>query len=905
MKKKFSAIVALIVSMMMLFSMTDGIIAGAGQMLGQQTFDSGVGLPWHTCETAPGKCEFGISGGTYNVTIVNPGGSSRGGEDRWDIQFRHRGLKIVSGRQYRVKYSIKATNSGMYYTKIGNLEGNVEIWHNMSTDAGNFDSNWDCLRINAGEQKDVDLVFTASQNVDVAEWAFHLGGSGQYTPSDCFPEGTVVSFDNMSLECLSSDDTDYITEPEYVRNEILVNQLGYYPDSQKRATVVSSASSPLDFKLLDASGSEVYSGKTTVFGNDKDSGDSVHIIDFSDYKTVGKDFTLSADGKSSYAFDISDDIYHTMTYDALKYFYHNRSGAVEMPYCVNTEYARAAGPADTAVPTETTQTFPGWAYSESYSLDVSGGWYDAGDHGKYVVNGGLSVWLLQNQYERTLHTDGATSSLYGDGSMNIPESTNGYPDILDEARYELEFMLKMMVPDGKPLAGMVHHKIHDVSWTGLAIAPADDDKDRILKPPTTAATLNLAATAAQASRLWKELDPAFADKCLAAAEKAYDAAKAHPAIYAPLNESVGGGAYGDDYTEDDFYWAACELFLSTDNNKYKDELTSNKFVLQCPNRLSGGEETDSPSSFNWANTASLGTLSIALAGSDSMQSEARENIAKAADFYLELQEKQGYGIPLEQCTAAEGLTGYPWGSNSFVMNNAIVIAYAYDYTSDSKYISGVTQSMDYLMGRNPMDICYVTGYGEHHTSNPHHRFFAKQVDTAFPSIPAGFVSGGPNSALQDPWVKGMGWSAGGRAPQLCYMDHIESWSTNEVAVNWNAPLSWLAGYLTDTLSDAEGVPASATPSGDDSNKTQTTPQGEKKDDNAKSSDSDDLSGNKILVIICVAVGVILIVLIVAVILLAKSINNQSKSMQAYLMQNQQNAQTPPDNSKKTDDDSAQ
>lgn len=890
MKRILQALTSLMLSAILIMTTFDGILANAGQMLGQLNFDSGVGLPWHTCETIPGECEFDISGGTYNVKIINPGGAGRGGEDRWDIQFRHRGLKIVSGRQYRVKYSIKATNSGMYYTKIGNLDGTVEVWHNMSTGAEDFESHWDCIQINANETKTVDLTFTATQSVDVAEWAFHLGGSGQYTPNDCFPVGTVISFDDMSLECLSSDDTDYVAEEEYVRCEILVNQIGYYPDVQKRATLVSSATSAVDFQLLDSSGSEVYSGKTEVFGYDKDSGDTVHIIDFTDYNTQGTDYKLTSDGKNSYSFDISDNIYQTMTYDSLKYFYHNRSGAVEMPYCDKAEYARAAGPADTAVPTETGQSFQSWAYNDSYTLDVSGGWYDAGDHGKYVVNGGISVWMLQNQYERTLYIDDATSSLYGDGSMNIPESSNGYPDILDEARYELEFMLKMMVPNDKAMAGMVHHKMHDVSWTGLAIAPEDDTKDRIIKPPTTAATLNLAATAAQAYRLWKDFDSTFAENCLSSAEKAYAAAKVYPAVFAPLDESVGGGAYGDDYVEDDFYWAACELYLATGKSDYENDMKSSKFYLKCVTALEGGEENDSAASFNWANTASLGTLSVALVGDGDMQSDSRSSISSAADYYISLSEEQGYGLPFKQCTVSQELVGYPWGSNSFVMNNAVVMAYAYDYTSDNKYINGVTQSMDYLMGRNPMDNCYVTGYGKNSTQNPHHRYFANQVDSNFPNIPAGFVSGGPNSGLQDPWVKGMGWSPGSLPPQLCYMDHIESWSTNEVTINWNSPLAWLAGYLTDNLSDAEGLVGGSISNGSNS-ENKDKPSQNNKPASKESDKSDSQSGvSKVLIIICIAVGLLLAVLIIAIILLTRSINNQAKSMQAYMMQQNQGSQ---------------
>jgi endoglucanase len=159
----------------------------AGQQLGQTDFDKGAGLPWHICESAPGEMDFEIDKGVYKITIVNPGGASQGGEDRWDCQFRHRGLKIVSGHQYKASYEITASKSGKYYTKIGNLDGNVEIWHNMSTGDGDFNNTWDPIQINANETKKVEVTFTPSQSLDVAEWAFHLGGDGQYTPGGCFP----------------------------------------------------------------------------------------------------------------------------------------------------------------------------------------------------------------------------------------------------------------------------------------------------------------------------------------------------------------------------------------------------------------------------------------------------------------------------------------------------------------------------------------------------------------------------------------------------------------------------------------------------------------------------------------------------------------------------------------------
>ena len=73
-------------------------------------------------------------------------------------------------------------------------------------------------------------------------------------------------------------------------------------------------------------------------------------------------------------------------------------------------------------------------------VDVTGGWYDAGDQGKCVVNGGISLWTLLNLYERERALGRAAT--FSDSSAHIPESGNGVSDILDEARWELEFFLK-------------------------------------------------------------------------------------------------------------------------------------------------------------------------------------------------------------------------------------------------------------------------------------------------------------------------------------------------------------------------------------------------------------------------------------------------------------------------------
>lgn len=785
--------------------------ADAGQQLGQTDFDDGVGLPWHIVESAPAEMGFEIDNGVYSVEIISPGGASRGGEDRWDCQFRHRGLKIVSGHQYEVSYEITASNAGKYYTKIGNLDGDVEIWHNNMSDNGpDFGGSWDLISIGANQTNKVTLTFTANQSMDVAEWAFHLGGDGQYTNGDCFPAGTIITFDNMSLIDLTSDDNDYPEIEPYNRRDILANQVGYFEGRAKRATMLCNDKSPLGFDILDDSGSVVYSGTTEYFGYDADSEDMVHVIDFSDFDEPGE-YTIQAEnGAESGTIVIGGtSTYSSMLYDSLNYFYQNRSGIeIESQYITSgdaSSLARAAGhPKDMA---EIEQT---WGYSgSSGTIDVTGGWYDAGDHGKYVVNGGFSLWMMQNQYETAVKY--GFEDAYADGTMSIPENSNGYPDLLDEARWEMEWMFSMIVDSGT-YEGMLYHKAHDEKWTALGIAPADDEMKRIVKPPTTAATLNFVACAAQAARLWRGIDDDFADQCLEAAEDSYEAAKKHPDMFAPLDESIGGGAYGDTDVDDEFYWAAMELFITTGDEDYYDDTTESDFFLDVPTTLGGGESVDTVGSFDWGNTGALGTFSAALNPDSFDKGDVEiieENISAAADHYIDLEADQGYGLPYGQSQLSynDSDTGYLWGSNSFVTDNSVVMAYAYLLTDKAEYLDGAIGGMDYILGRNAMDYSYVTGYGTHAVENPHHRYWANQIDETFPKAPCGVMSGGPNSGMQDPWVQGSGWKKGEIAPQKCYLDHIEAWSVNECTINWNASLAWLTGF---TAQEAGGIEIGST-----------------------------------------------------------------------------------------------
>lgn len=799
---KFFKKVALALSAALLlsvaFSSSTFALVGAGDIIQNHTFEKRVGLPWHVVESYPAKASFQITAdGKYVIKCEKIGSLDKG--QRWDLQFRHRGLTIEQGHTYTVQFTVKADRNCKIYPKIGDQgEPYAEYW--------NLDKLWHYVELTANVPKTITQTFTMDQPTKSnCEFAFHLG-----------PDKGTVSPDNYQPTTFTFDDI-YVKDPQFIgypdpipepTNGVRLNQEGFFPKSDKIATLVSASTTPIDWSLVDSQGSGVASGKSTVKGADHASGDKVHIIDFSAYTTPGTGYKVKVAASDvspaeSMTFDISDSIYTKMKYDAMKYFYHNRSAIeIKMPYCDQSQWARPAGHTSDILKPD-----PSKDYTADYSLDVTGGWYDAGDHGKYVVNGGISTWTVMNAYERALINGDTSVAPFADGSLKIPESGNGYPDMLDEARYNLKTLLNMQVPAGYPLAGMAHHKAHDERWTALAVRPDQDTMARYLQPPSTAATLNLAAMGAQSSRLWKKYDAAFAAKCLTAAETAWDAAVAHPEIYASMVQGPGGGAYGDDYVLDDFYWAACELYATTGSDKYLNYIKSSPHYLKMPTELKGGEDNGITGAFDWGNTAGMGTITLALVPSSlptADVTQAKANIMAAADKFISIEKAQGYGVPLEEKVITSPfdeseVTGFQWGSNSFVVNEAIVMSYAYEFSNrqNVKYINGAIEAMDYILGRNPNVQSYVTGYGDNPLSNPHHRFWSYQADNNFPKPPPGCMSGGPNSGLQDPWVKGSGWQPGEMAPEKCYMDNIESWSTNEITINWNAPIAWMSAYLDE------------------------------------------------------------------------------------------------------------
>jgi endoglucanase len=564
-----------------------------------------------------------------------------------------------------------------------------------------------------------------------------------------------------------------LPQEPYDGSRVRVNQIGYLPTAPKRATLVTDATGPLPWQLRDGAGRTVASGTSSPHEVDPTSGERVHTIDFSGVTATGKGYKLTADGETSAGFPIGAEAYERLRADALSFYYTQRSGTPILDR-VAPGYGRAAGHLGVA-PNTGDVSVPCQPGTCDYRLDVRGGWYDAGDHGKYVVNGGIAVAQLMSLYERN------RSKALGDGSLRVPEHGNKVPDVLDEARWELEFLLRMQVPADQKLAGMAHHKVGDVTWTGLPLDPAADPQQRVLSPPSTSATLNLAATAAQGARLFKQHDPAFADRLLKAARAAWTAAEANPSRFAPEGDGLGSGAYGDTDVSDERYWAAAELFLTTGDREFSSA------VLASPWHTS---DVFKPEGFDWQRTAALGRLSLATVPSGlSDRDRVRGSVVAGANRYLTTLESSGYGLAY-----APAGNRFDWGSNGLVANILVVMATGADISGERRLRDGVLDGFGYLLGRNALDQSYVTGYGAKSSQNQHSRWYARQLDQKLPPPPPGTLAGGPNSSIQDPVAA---QSLQGCKPQLCYVDDIKSWSTNELTINWNSALAWVAAFAAD------------------------------------------------------------------------------------------------------------
>jgi endoglucanase len=558
---------------------------------------------------------------------------------------------------------------------------------------------------------------------------------------------------------------------------VRVNQVGYLPGRPIQATLVTDTKHPLSFTVRGRGGASVWSGRSAPWPTrpEPTSGLTVHVLDFTTAGVHGRDVRVELDGHLSHPFAVGTDAYGHLARDALGVFRLLRSGA-PLRDDVPAGYARPAGHAghppnrgDTAVTAWTgpdaERLYPDWRCPGTF--DVFGGWYDAGDYGKYVTSGSVAVWQLLSALDLL-------------PTRPTAWSTGLAKTVREECRWQLDWLLRMQVPDGAPLAGMAFHRVHGTEWSPVPGWAHEDPTERVLHRPSTPATLQLAAAAAHGARHFGGTDPAYARRLLVAASTAYAAATRHPELGAPDDHArFGGGPYSDDDPTDDHYWAAAELWLVTGDETYLEDMHASPVHTADVFDLTG---------FDFDRVAGLARLDLALHGTSLPDhDDVRDGVTDAADRLLTLQAAQPWGQPY---APAEG---WDWGSNGRILNNLVVLVVAHLLTGNRGYANGVAAGMDYLLGRNGLGQSYVTGYGTDYSRHQRTRQFGHDLDPAFPPPPSGALAGGPNSRPHSdfPYDERLV----DLAPQLCYIDEPTSEVTNDICIRWNAPLVYVSSFL--------------------------------------------------------------------------------------------------------------
>jgi len=529
--------------------------------------------------------------------------------------------------------------------------------------------------------------------------------------------------------------------------DVLINQVGYYTNLPK--VLIATDADSKSYTLHNAEdGKEVFHGKLSKTEYDADAGMKVRMGNFGKFNKSGNYYVQLADGTRSPTFAIADTVLKNALNASLKSFYLNRS-STEIPEKFGGVYARELGHPDITVKFHPSTGRKGFAASPK-------GWYDAGDYGKYIVNGGFATSILLSLYELLPESIG--------DNLNIPESGNGISDLLDECRWELDWFLTMQDEDGG-----VFHKLTTVHFVGTEM-PKDSTLQRYFIGKGTGATLNFTATLAQAARIWKDIDPAFSQRCLEAAEAAWQWAVKHPDQLFNNPEGISTGNYGQDEVDDEFDWAAAQLFITTGDESYLETLQD----------LFANPEIETAA--GWGNTRNLGLFSLATVDSKldtDTRTALRKAILKSANGILQIIEENPARSPLKT-------NDYHWGSNGVAASRGMTLAYAYDISPRKSYLQGMTEIADYLLGRNVTSYSFLTGFGSKQAMNIHHRpSAADDVVAPFP----GFVVGGPNQGRQDHQ------DYTSEFPAQAYVDHYKSFASNEIAINWNAPFVFLLGAL--------------------------------------------------------------------------------------------------------------
>nr|WP_294944770.1 glycoside hydrolase family 9 protein [uncultured Mucilaginibacter sp.] len=544
-------------------------------------------------------------------------------------------------------------------------------------------------------------------------------------------------------------------------NTIRLNQIGFYPGASKLAIIAAPQNGKFYIKNL--KGETVFTGELKTPGQPAFSGKYTSLADFSAFNKPGKYIVNVAGIGDSYPFEIKANALKPIADGTIKAFYFQRA-SIPLDKKYAGKWSRAAGHPDDKVlihASAATDKRP-----EGTVISSARGWYDAGDYNKYIVNSGISTATLLSLYE--------DFPVYmGTVKLNIPESANKIPDMLDEVLWNLRWMLTMQDPND----GGVYHKLTNARFDGM-IMPDKADSARYVVQKSTAAALDFAAVTAQASRIFRKFPkalPGLADSCIKASEAAYQWAVSNPAVLYNQNAmnrqykpAIATGMYGDGRVTDEFIWASAELYVTTGKAAYLDKFkTLDDGKIQVP---------------TWGSVKQLGYYTLLKNAPATPEAvKLKESLLAFADAMVDGADKTAYQTVMNKSKA-----NFNWGSNSNTANQGILLIKAYNLSGNKKYLENALANLDYILGRNGSGYCYVTGFGSKPTMHPHHR--PSVADGIVDPIP-GLLAGGPNPGMQDKI------QVPSTFPDEAYIDDDRSYATNEIAINWNAPVAYLANAL--------------------------------------------------------------------------------------------------------------
>ena len=733
MKKSIrSRMLSMLAACAMLAGAAQAVVPAAGfaaeNLISNSTFDTGT-TDWGIYKESGGAAKLSTEDGKLAMKITDRGTKNYAVQLFYDI------IPLYQNATYKFSYEISCDKERYVEAMIQQNGGTYQSY------------TWKGIEIGPEPVK-VDYQFTMTKDTDImAKLCINCGVEERDADRD-LGEHTVY-LDNVVLELVNDDEVDYSTVGPY-QAPILANQIGYRTNDKKTAVVREDGGN--EFKVVNAENDEVvYTGTLGEAAENKSAKENDRIADFSEVKTPGKYYITCGDLDKSYTFVIADDPYKELMKETVRMFYLQRCGCeIE-----DETFGHKACHTDEAT-----------IYGTSDKIDVTGGWHDAGDYGRYTVAAAKAVADLLYAYD-------ANPSLFTD-DIGIPESGNGIPDILDEVRYELEWMLKMQAADGG-----VYHKVSCANFPAY-VMPEKEVAELIVMPVSSTATADFVASMAMAYEFYKGVDEAFAQKCLAAAEKSWAYLEANPSYKGYTNpRDVVTGEYGDKTDKDERYWAACQMYRATGKGDYISGITEAKTGL------------------DWSTVGDYGNIALTTMKKDEGKAEAAlalgqtalASLTKTAGSAESIVNASPYGSPV---------TEYNWGSNMTIANAGIVLGL--EGKKDA-----ANEVLNYLLGKNPLGACFVTGFGTVSPEAPHHR-----PSMAKNAAQPGMLVGGVNSNLEDSAAKAYCKT---NPPAKCWVDNSESYSTNEITIYWNSPLIYLLA-LTEKQDSAPVDPPQVTVKGD-------------------------------------------------------------------------------------------